>query len=83
MQPEIGGIGIDGRGAVVKSWPGSEHRQHLMLIITRSVSSGFAGIQDQVAQKYGLLTLQEAQEQLEQLPEQQLQEQGDILAELV
>lgn len=54
-----------------------------MLVIIRSVSSGSAGIQDQVAQKYGLLTLQEAQEQLEQLPEQQLQEQGDILAELV
>ena len=48
----------------MRSLPGSEHRQHLMLITIESVSSG---LQDRVAPKYGLLTLQEEQEQLEQL----------------
>lgn len=50
-----------------------------MLITIESVSSG---LQNRVAPNYGLLTLQEEQEQLEQLPEQQLQEQGDILAKV-
>lgn len=63
----------------MRSWPGSEHRQHLMLITIESVSSS---LQNRVAPKYGLLTLQEEQEQLEQFPEQQLQEQGDILAKV-
>ena len=44
--------------------------------------SGLLISRQQTSLEYGILTLQEEQEQLAQLPEQQLQEQGDILAEV-